>query len=540
LSARRSGIGLKPLIALQLLVVLGLLALLLAYAGIRLSRHGLVIQRIDWVKSFLHGSAGRLLELCPRLEAGGDCPGLSGWAGRCQASHPSFLALSLYNPRGDLAATTDADLAAGTLWDAFGEPGAAGGRGGDWSIGEHSGFRVVAVAVPLGQQGWMLRGIFSLKQIDREAARFTRSILLYAALLCAVMLLLGWVLLHRLVVRPMDRLLQSADRISEGDLGFLLSAERGSELGRLGFSLGRMARRIEEDQKRLRDQIEELTRLNRELHQAQQGLIRSEKLASVGRLAAGLAHEIGNPISAILAYLEMLQTEEVEAGERRDVLFRVRSEVERIDTIIRDLLAYSRPGRGNLVAVDARELVENAMALIRPQKKFKLVEVAVELFEKLPRVQTDPDLVQQVLVNLLVNALDALDPGGHLWVRAALLKRSKEGLLGWPGPEEEPGFFDLGGIHRIRPPEDGKALKPGQSTVVFAVVDDGPGIEADRLNQIFDPFYTTKEPGQGTGLGLAICHASIHALGGEIWAFSRPGQGTQMAFSLPVAQATRL
>ncbi len=535
MSARRSGIGLKPLIALQLFVVLGLLALLLAYAGIRLSRHGLVIQRIEWVKGFLHSSAGRLLELCPRLETGGDCPGLSGWARRCQTSHPSFLALSLYNPRGDLAATTDADLAAGTLWDAFGEPGAAGGRGGDWSIGEHSGFRVVAVAVPLGRQGWMLRGIFSLKQVDREAARFTRSILLYAALLCAFMLLLGWVLLHRLVVRPMDRLLQSADRISEGDLGFLLSAERGSELGRLGFSLGRMARRIEEDQQRLKDQIEELTRLNRELHQAQQGLIRSEKLASVGRLAAGLAHEIGNPISAILAYLEMLQTEEVEAAERRDVLFRVQSEVERIDTIIRDLLTYSRPGRGNLVAVDPRELIENAMALIRPQKKFKLVEVAVELFEKLPQVQTDPDLVQQVLVNLLLNALDALDPGGHVWVRAALLTRWGEGLLGWPRPEEVPGFFDLGEIHRIRPPEGGKALKPGQSTVVFAVVDDGPGIEADRLNQIFDPFYTTKEPGQGTGLGLAICHASINALGGEIWAFSRPGEGTQMAFSLPVA-----
>jgi two-component system NtrC family sensor kinase len=535
LSARRSGIGLKPLIALQLFVVLGLLALLLAYAGIRLSRHGLVMERIGWAKGFLRSSAERLVELCPRLEAGGECPGLSGWAERRKASHPSFLALSVYNPRGDLMATTDVDLVARELWDAFGEGGAAASRGKDWSIGEHAGFRVLAVEAPFGKEGWMLRGIFSLEQIDREAGRFARSILLYAALLTAVMLFLGWVLLHRLVVRPMDRLLQSADRISEGDLGFLLSAERGSELGRLGFSLTRMARRIEEDQKRLRDQIEELTRLNRELHQAQQGLIRSEKLASVGRLAAGLAHEIGNPISAILGYLEMLQAEEVEAAERRDVLARVQSEVERIDTIIRDLLAYSRPGRGNLVAVGPHELVENAMALIRPQKKFKLVEVAIELFEKLPEVQTDPDLVQQVLVNLLLNALDALEPGGHLWVRAAVLTRCEEGRLGWPRPDEVPGFFDLGEIHRIRPPEDGKALKPGQSMVVLSVVDDGPGIEADRLNQIFDPFYTTKEPGQGTGLGLAICHASIHALGGEIWAFSRPGQGTQMAFSLPVA-----
>lgn len=535
MSARRSGIGLKPLIALQLFVVLGLLALLLGYAGIRLSRHGLVMERIRWVKGFLHDSSERLLELCPNLRDGGGCPGLSGWAERRQAGRPDLLVLSVYNPRGDLVATTDADLARRALWDAFGQQGAPGRAGQDWWIGEHEGGRVAAVAAPFGDEGWMLRGVFSLEQVDREAGRFARSMLLYAALLCAAMLLFGWVLLHRLVVRPVDRLLQSADRISEGDLAFLLSPERGSELGRLGFSLSRMARRIEEDQQRLRDQIEEQTRLNRELHQAQQGLIRSEKLASVGRLAAGLAHEIGNPISAILGYVEMLQTETVGADERLDALARVQSEVERIDTIIRDLLAYSRPGRGNVAAVDPRELLENAMALIRPQKKFKLVEVAVELPADLPEVRADPDLVQQVLVNLMLNALDALQPGGRVWVRAAVLGRNPEGELGWPGPDDRPGFFDLGELHEIRPPADGKALKPGQQMVVFAVTDDGPGIGEADLTRVFDPFYTTKEPGRGTGLGLAICHASVHAQGGEIWVFSRPGQGTQMAFSLPAA-----
>jgi signal transduction histidine kinase len=337
-----------------------------------------------------------------------------------------------------------------------------------------------------------------------------------------------------MIVRPVERLLESADRISEGDLTFLLSADRGSELGRLGFSFSRMARRIEEDQRRQKDQIEQLTRLNRELHQAQQGLIRSEKLASVGKLAAGLAHEIGNPSSAILGYVEMLQSEAVEADEQRDALSRIKSEVERIDTIIRDLLAYSRPGRDNVVAVSPEDLVEDAMALIRPQKKSKSIELQIELPDDLPEVRADPDLVRQVLVNLMLNALDVLESGGHLWVRVAVLGRSLEGELGWPGPGAAPAFFELGEIHKIRPPEDGKAIKPGRKVVVFTVVDDGAGIAEEQLTKVFDPFYTTKEPGKGTGLGLAICHASVHAMGGEIWVFSMPGKGTQMAFTLPV------
>ena len=531
MTARRSGIGLKPLIAIQLLVVLGLLALLLGYAGIRLSRHSLVMERVRWVKGFLQSSAERLIELCPRLEVGGICPGLSNWAERRKASHPSFLVLSVYNPRGDLVVTTDPDLATRALWDAFGADKTAESRKGDWSIGEHAGMRVVAVEAPFGRQGWKLTGVFSLQQIDRESGRFTKSMLLYAALLTTVMLLLGWVLLHRQIVRPVDRLLESADRISEGDLAFLLTADRGSELGRLGFSLSRMARRIEDDQQKLKDQIEQLTRLNRELHQAQQGLIRSEKLASVGKLAAGLAHEIGNPISAILGYVEMLQTEVVAEDEQKDVLSRVQSEVERIDTIIRDLLAYSRPGRDNVVAAGPAELVESAMALIRPQKKYKLIEFKVELPADLPPVRADPDLMRQVLVNLMLNALDAVESGGHIWVRAAVLGRSAEGELVWPG---NPEFFELGEVHRIRPPEDGKGIKPGERVVVFTVVDDGPGIAEEDLTRIFDPFFTTKEPGEGTGLGLAICHSSVHALSGEIWVYSKPDQGTQMAFSLPV------
>jgi len=394
--------------------------------------------------------------------------------------------------------------------------------------------------VPIEKAGWKLSGLFALDASDKAAARITYRLLVYSALLAVVMVLLGCVLLNRLIVKPLEKLLQSADRISEGDLTFLLSADRGSELGRLGSSLSRMAQRIEEDQQRLKDQIEELKHLNRELHQAQQGLVRSEKLASVGKLAAGVAHEVGNPISAILGYVGMLRTEEIPEDEQKDILARVESEVERIDTVIKDLLAYSRPGRSDVIQITPAELIESAMLLIRPQKKFKTINFEVEVSKALPAVTADADLVRQVLVNLMLNALDVSQTGGQIWTRAAVLELDEEGEFLWatktakPMLESEPEFFDSGEIHRIRPPRDGRSLTPGQRVVVFSIVDDGPGIAEGDLVRIFDPFFTTKDPGQGTGLGLAICHSAITAMNGEIWAFSRLGDGTQLAFYLPV------
>jgi len=236
----------------------------------------------------------------------------------------------------------------------------------------------------------------------------------------------------------------------------------------------------------------------------------------------------------------MLRSEEIPAKEQGDILARVEAEIVRIDTIIRDLLAYSRPGRSEIAPVLPSELSESALSLIRPQKKFKTVEFALDVPPGLPPVLTDADLTRQVLVNLMLNALDACGKGGHVWVRAVVMGVDDDGRLSWghgdaAGPEE-PGFFELGDIHAIRPPQGGsRGLSPASRVVVFCVVDDGAGIEDQNLLRIFDPFFTTKEPGRGTGLGLAICHSAISALGGEIWAYSRPGRGTQLAFYLPVA-----
>jgi len=537
---RRTGIGLKPLIAIYIMVIISILAAALAYTAVRLSRHGLVMDQTRLRRETLNDMSARLIGLCPGLLDKKPCDSIAGWTKKLKEIYPALVRLSVFDSQGDLAITSDPELAARAMWDAFGARTAGGGPRDDWSVWERGSKRVLEVTVPIEEAGWKLSGLFTLDASDKAAARITYSLLVYTALLAVVMILLGCVLLNRLIVRPLEKLLQSADRISEGDLTFLLAADRGSEMGRLGSSLSRMAQRIEEDQQRLKDQIEELKHLNRELSQAQQGLIRSEKLASVGKLAAGVAHEVGNPISAILGYVGMLRTEEIPDDEQKDILARVEREVERIDKVIKDLLAYSRPGRSDVIQIAPAELVESAMLLIRPQKKFKTINFEIEVSPKLPVVTADADLVRQVLVNLMLNALDVSQTGGQIWARAAVLELGEEGKLLWATEtaqsvaESEPGFFEQGEIHRIRPPQDGRGLTSGRRVVVFSIVDDGPGIAEADLIRIFDPFFTTKDPGHGTGLGLAICHSAITAMNGEIWAFSRLGLGTQLAFHLPV------
>ncbi len=528
---RRTGIGLKPLLAFYLLLLSSMLGAALVYTAVRLTRHGLVMERVD--------SQRRLLKQVPRL-LDDACGGVSGVQGLVELNKrlPSVNSLTIFDRKDKLIGSSDPRITASKLWGAFGSRTAGGGPSDDWSVWERGGKRTLTVAVRFPSRGWKIIGSSALGDIDGIAARIAYQLSLYAAMLAAVMALLGWVLLNRLIVRPLARLLRNIDRLPESELLFWLAADKGSELGRLGSSLSRMAKRIEEDQKRLKDKIDELARLNKDLQRAQQSLVRSEKLASVGQLAAGVAHEVGNPISAILGYVGMLRSEEIPAEEQKDILARVETEIIRIDTIIRDLLAYSRPGRSEIEPVMPSELCESALTLIRPQKKFKTVEFDLDVPTGLPPVMTDADLTRQVLVNLMLNALDACGKGGHVWLRAVLMSAGDDGQLLWSdglsaAEAEEPAFFGLGDIHAIRPPASCSAEK----AVVFCVVDDGTGIEDQNLVRIFDPFFTTKEPGRGTGLGLAICHSAINALGGEIWVFSRKGQGTQFAFYLPLARA---
>jgi hypothetical protein len=278
-----------------------------------------------------------------------------------------------------------------------------------------------------------------------------------------------------------------------------------------------------------------------QLRAAQEEVVRSEKLAVVGQLAAGVAHEIGNPIASILGFTELLLAdpelppEEAQAPERMDCLRRVRQEAERVDAIVRGLLDFARPLPCQVQALDINPLVEEAAGLIthRQGTRGGQVRLSFEPAPDLPPVHADRGQLLQVLVNLMLNALDAMPQGGelHLSSRALELGAGEvAGLRGLARRAGDPPGADFSGRRQAAEPAPGP-----ERFVEVAVADTGCGIEAKELGRLFDPFYTTKPPGSGTGLGLAISLRIVRSFAGSIRVSSEPGRGSTFSVLLPAA-----
>ena len=336
---------------------------------------------------------------------------------------------------------------------------------------------------------------------QEELQSFTPLIvILYVLLFSAVIAGFGYVLLSRVVVRPLRQILEATERLAQGDLSVRVGALEENELGALAQAFNRMTEQLELQQQDLRAHLSTLERVNRELERTQNQLIFSEKLASVGRLAAGVAHEIGNPLSAILGYLELLKRHSGLGSEESDLLQRIEKELSRIHRIIRELLDYSRPAREEGEEVLVNEVVSAAVDLVSTQKGFPAIETVLRLDHGLPAVRGSRHQLQQLLVNLILNAVDAMARGGRLTI--------------------------LTGLHKV-----------GGSEVEIRVEDTGEGIPRENLRRIFDPFFTTREPGQGTGLGLSICSRIVDSMNGRIEVESEPGRGSVFTVILPAGPA---
>ena len=299
----------------------------------------------------------------------------------------------------------------------------------------------------------------------------------------------------------------------------------------------RLAEALGQQRELLAENVRSLERTNRALTEARDELVHAEKLASTGRLAAGLAHEIGNPLNAILSY--------VEVGRRRGVeeewLEGVREEAERIDEIVTGLLDFARPGREEPAPVAVGELLRDTLALLESQGRLDAIEVDLRVDEPLPPALARRGRLQQVLVNLLLNACDAVEESDAAGARVAV--RASRGAfespeLPRPAPrrEEDPEAVDYSHLRRLDQPVRERAAPPlqgGETVVRIAVADDGPGVEADPPRRVFEPFYTTKEPGRGTGLGLAVSERLIEGMGGWIEVRNREEGGAEFTICLP-------
>jgi len=269
-----------------------------------------------------------------------------------------------------------------------------------------------------------------------------------------LLLFVGFII-TRYVATPVEALQAAAARVAAGDLEVRLDERGAQEFASLAASFNRMTKSLVEQQR---------------------SLVRAERLASVGQLAAGVAHEIGNPLQGIIGLSDVLLLGELE-DKPREVVARVQSEAGRIHQIVGQLLEYSRPVEGKKEPVDVSASVEQALALVRPQQHFRGVVVdGVKLLERCPPVAASNTRLVQVLVNLLLNAAHALNGEGRV-------------VFSWR--------------------EEGQRVS-------LHIANDGPPISCELRERVFVPFFTTKSPGQGTGLGLSVSQSIVESYGGTL------------------------
>jgi two-component system NtrC family sensor kinase len=343
--------------------------------------------------------------------------------------------------------------------------------------------------------------------VEAELGRLRRLVLFYLITGAAVALALSYFAVSRLVVRPLVRVTSAVEQVAEGRLETETPIAGSGELVELAVSFNRMTRTLRDQRAELKAQLAAIEKSAADLRGAQDQLIRAAKLASVGTLAEGVAHEIGNPLAGVLGLLDALDGEtEAEVAVRYREL--IRKEVRRIDRIIADLLAYARPARGEAGARQTcrvADAIGHVRALLGAQKLFDGVALSADVDAEAQVAMSRDDLTQ-LLVNLLLNAAQAMGGKGAIAVAAAAID-------GWRPT--------LGVVAR-------RALR-------ISVADDGPGVPPEIADRIFDPFFTTKADGRGAGLGLAICQSICDRAGAEIAIDREPARGARFVVTIPLA-----
>jgi two-component system NtrC family sensor kinase len=355
----------------------------------------------------------------------------------------------------------------------------------------------------------------SLAKTDVQVAESSRRMIVYTGCALLLIALLSWFFVWQVVGRPVKGLERGTQRLAAGDLGYQIEVQSKDELGDLATSFNDMSRRLHSEHNEnvawthtLEQRVEQKTR---ELKRAHEHALHTEKMASIGKMAAVLAHEINNPLSGILTYAKLLRKwidrdavarseTTTDAGRVRhkeicESLDLIASESRRCGDLVKNLLTFSRTTPMNLQATNLNQVVDRSLRLVQHQLDLAGIQVQPQLDPDLPPVLCDAAQMEQVILALVMNALDAMPQGGNLWIATSFT--------------HEP------------------------NSVRMVVRDDGSGIPAEILSRIFEPFLTTKETGRGVGLGLAISHSILERHNGSIEVQSEIGRGTTFTVTLP-------
>ncbi|NVN92840.1 MAG: HAMP domain-containing protein [Desulfuromonadales bacterium] len=344
----------------------------------------------------------------------------------------------------------------------------------------------------------------SLESLRKKSSEYR---LQFIVLTCLLLLLIGVLitfLVRRLVNRPVQRLMKHIALVASGDLNARVSATSRDELGELSAAFNRMTGSLQRASEEinqwtisLEHKVEERSQ---EIQRMEAQLQRSEKLASLGKLVAGIAHEINNPLTGVLLYSSMVSQDKHLDPLLKPDMDRVIAETRRCAAIVKQLLEFSREAVPHRAAVSINSLLDGVIALLHHQPDFRAFTIHRFYDEKLPDVFVDPNQLQQVFVNLLLNAFHALPEGGAIVISTYL---SRDGNF-----------------------------------VCIEIEDNGCGIEEEHLGRIFDPFFTTRT--DGTGLGLSISYGIVENNGGKIEVKSRVGVGSTFTVMLPVVRETQV
>ncbi len=302
------------------------------------------------------------------------------------------------------------------------------------------------------------------------------------------------------IIRPMREMVWATRKIAEGNLSIELPISSRDEIGQLAESFNHMLVRLKQARQELEDYgktlEEKVERRSQQLKKIQAQLMQSEKLASLGRLASGVAHEINSPLTGILTFAHLLMRKLKDNPELQKELELIVRETTRVSIIVRGLLDFARESKPQKRPCNINELILHILSLVERQSVFQNIRIMKNLNEQIPMILLDANQIQQVFMNILLNAADAMPAGGSLNIATT--------------------------------------LAPGESFIQVKFTDTGCGIPEKNLDRIFDPFFTTKADKKGTGLGLAVSYGIIDRHRGQIEVQSEEGKGTTFTIKLPL------
>jgi len=342
----------------------------------------------------------------------------------------------------------------------------------------------------------------SLEDFEREKRQIYNRMILSGVISVIIMSFLLSLLLTRFVNRPIEKLLTATKRAALGDLNQKVGVESNDELGELANSFNHMISEL----KRSRDAIEEWTQTleqkvqerTKELQQVQDQLIRAGKMAALGELAAGVAHEINNPLTGVLTFSSLMLKKVDESHPWKKDLENIVQQTTRCRNIVRGLLDFARQRKPDKKQWDINSLIERTLTLVENQAPFQNIKIVKEFKKDMPMLMVDPDQIQQVFMNIIINAADAMSKsGGTLTIKTDVKDEVAE----------------------------------------ISFTDTGCGMSKEQLSKLFTPFFTTKETGKGTGLGLAISYGIIQSHNGDIEVESELGKGSTFRIKLPIGKS---